>query len=257
MIGANGKVEGAYRSADQAPRPRHVTTSGSRSPPTIVRPPAAYATSSNAVGFLLATSNSVRAAPEGARRPCSQSCRVRTETPISSANCPCDRPVLARILATLGMLVTRPYSPRLSWRRPSRISRPMFRLALDIFRFLSDLPKHVRWNFLRDILRVHRQHPNHPMSSSHVVNDAIATAFTATRRPPSQFTNATRAGDHWSRFGIAHERFLKPGVIVVAQVIEDELGKEARLDKAEHCASVRHCRMPSSGGTVLPGDGLA
>jgi hypothetical protein len=49
---------------------------------------------------------------------------------VPSANCACDRPVLARILATWGMLSTRPYSPRLSWRSPSRISRPMFRLAL-------------------------------------------------------------------------------------------------------------------------------
>src|SRR5256885_5619882 len=75
------------------------------------------------------------------------------------------------------MLITRPYSPRLSWRSPSRISRPMLRLALDIFHFLSDLPKHVRGNVLRDILRVHRQHPNDPMHSSHVIDDAIAAAL--------------------------------------------------------------------------------
>src|SRR5205814_10137093 len=110
-----------------------------------------------------------------------------TDTPISLANSACDSPVLARILATSGMLITRPYSPRLSWRSPSRISRPMLRLALDIFHFLSDLPKHVRRNVLRDILRVHRQHPNDPVRSSHVIDDAIAAAFTATRRRPPHF----------------------------------------------------------------------
>src|SRR5438067_9065080 len=75
------------------------------------------------------------------------------------------------------MLITRPFSPRLSWRSPWRISRPMLRLALDIFHFLSDLPKHVRRNVLRDILRVHRQHPNDPVRSSHVIDDAIAAAL--------------------------------------------------------------------------------
>jgi hypothetical protein len=41
------------------------------------------ATSSKACGFLAAIISRVRAAPEGARRPCSQSCNVRTETPSS------------------------------------------------------------------------------------------------------------------------------------------------------------------------------
>src|SRR5437870_3906002 len=114
------------------------------------------------------------------------------------------------------MLITRPYSPRLSWLSPSRISRPMLRLALDIFHFLSDLPKHVRRNVLRDILQVHRQHPNDPMRSSHVIDDAIAAAFTATRRRPPQFPNATGARYYWARFRVAHEHFLQSGVVVIA-----------------------------------------
>ena len=46
----------------------------------------AYATSTGARGFFSAIKSSVRAAPEGLRRPCSHSCRVRTDTPSSSAN---------------------------------------------------------------------------------------------------------------------------------------------------------------------------
>jgi len=45
---------------------------------------AAHATSKSALGFLAAINSSVRAAPEGARRPCSHSCSVRTETPSTS-----------------------------------------------------------------------------------------------------------------------------------------------------------------------------
>src|SRR5438046_3885370 len=136
------------------------------------------------------------------------------------------------------MLITRPYSPRLSWRSPSRISRPMLRLALDIFHFLSDLPKHVRRNVLGDILRVHRQHPNDPVRSSHVIDDAIAAAFTATRRRPPQFPNATGARYYWARFRVAHEHFLQSGVVVIAQVIEDELGKELRIDDKADIATL-------------------
>lgn len=73
-----------------------------------------YATSTSARGFLAAMSNSVRAAPEGARRPCSHSCSVRTETPRSWANRSCDSPVPSRMAATDGTVETRPCSPRLS-----------------------------------------------------------------------------------------------------------------------------------------------
>ncbi len=56
-----------------------------------------YATSRSARGFLAAMSNSVRAAPEGARRPCSHSCSVRTDTPNSLAKRGCDSPVPSRM----------------------------------------------------------------------------------------------------------------------------------------------------------------
>ena len=61
-----------------------------------------YGRSRSARGFLAAINNSVRAAPEGARRPCSHSCSVRTDTPSSSANRGCDSPVPSRMDATDG-----------------------------------------------------------------------------------------------------------------------------------------------------------
>ena len=40
-----------------------------------------------ALGFAFAMARSVRAAPLGCLRPCSQPCKVRTDTPNKLANC--------------------------------------------------------------------------------------------------------------------------------------------------------------------------
>ena len=45
---------------------------------------------------------SVFAAPEGVRRPCSQSCNVRTDTPSRAANCDWDGPDFSRAVVTFG-----------------------------------------------------------------------------------------------------------------------------------------------------------
>src|SRR5450432_4277593 len=66
------------------------------------------------LGCLTATLSSVRAAPVGSRRPCSQSCSVRADTPRSTANSCCDKPTLARASATADnfTLLTRAAWPR-------------------------------------------------------------------------------------------------------------------------------------------------
>ena len=102
------------------------------------------ATSNSAAGFLWAIRSNVRAAPEGIRRPCSQSCNVRTDTPSNAANRDWDNPVLWRTSETAGTFTTRPDLPRLSSRIPFRISAPMS-LSLFIFYFLADLLQHVTW----------------------------------------------------------------------------------------------------------------
>src|SRR5207245_1052824 len=119
-----------------------------------------YATSSSACGFFAAIASRVRAAPEGARRPCSQSCSVRTDTPSSWANRAWDSPVFLLARATSGTLITRPTSPRLISRRPWRISAPTSRIALAIFYLLANLAKQVSGNGVFHVLGVQRQHPD-------------------------------------------------------------------------------------------------
>src|SRR5580765_5937838 len=103
---------------------------------------------------------SVRAGPEGARRPCSHSWRVLTDTPSSRANSACERPVRARISAIGGSVITRPTLPRLSCRSPSRISWPTLRGRLLIFDLLANPAQQMAGNDLRDVLCVNRQHPD-------------------------------------------------------------------------------------------------
>jgi Transposase IS116/IS110/IS902 family len=54
-----------------------------------------FATNSRSTREVIAKSD--RAAPEDFRRPCSHSCNVPVETPSSSANCCCERPVRVRV----------------------------------------------------------------------------------------------------------------------------------------------------------------
>src|SRR3990167_5619815 len=121
---------------------------------------------------------SVRAAPEGARRPCSHSWSVRTDTPRSCAKRDCERPVRSRMDVTEGTFITRPCSPRLISRIPSSISRPILRFALAI-EFLPDLAQNVSGDVLLFILRVDRQHPNHPFTCLPVVNHPDSASLTA------------------------------------------------------------------------------
>src|SRR2546430_8925870 len=128
-----------------------------------VRPHVFYATSRSTRGFLAATMRRVRAAPDGARRPCSHSWSVRTDTPSSDANFAWESPVRSRMVATGGTVITRPTSPRFNWRSPSRISVPTFRFATALaIDFILDLFKNMSRDVLRYILRVKSQHPDLP-----------------------------------------------------------------------------------------------
>src|SRR5436190_18599876 len=100
----------------------------------------------------------VRAAPEGARRPCSHSCSVRTDTPSKWANLGWESPVLSRMLATDGTVLIRPCSPRLSWRMPSRISWPMFRL--EAINLLPNPLQDLHGNVVRYVVDVQGEHPD-------------------------------------------------------------------------------------------------
>src|SRR5690349_4720963 len=75
------------------------------------------------------------------------------------------------------MLITRPYSPRLISRSPSRISIPMLRLDLAIFDLLSNLPQNMSRDVLSHILRVHRQHQDYALLEPGIVDHAITATF--------------------------------------------------------------------------------
>src|SRR5690606_30152193 len=156
------------------------------------RSPCYAATSSNALGFLSATSSNVLAGPDGARLPCSHSCSVRTDTPINLANSDCDRPVLPRIFATEGTVVTRPTSPRLICRIPSRISTPMFRSFFVIAELLPDLAQDMRRDVLGLVLRIDRQHPDNALGDPDEVDHPHATSLAPSGCGPSQLPDASR-----------------------------------------------------------------
>src|SRR5437868_131580 len=147
-----------------------------------------HATSSNACGFRAAIRSRVRAAPEGARRPCSQSCSVRTETPSNWANRAWDRPVFSLVSAMSGTFRTRPYSARLISRRPCRISAPILRFV--IFHLVADLSQNVRGNVGPDILGVKRQHPDDPFFLLQEVDHTKPAAFASPRRSPTQLADS-------------------------------------------------------------------
>ena len=133
---------------------------------------------------------SVRAAPEGARRPCSQSCSVRTDTPSSRAKSDCDNPVRSRTPATAGNFVTRPCCPRLISRMPSRISRPILRFVLAI-NFLPDLAQNVRGDAVRFVLGINRQHPDLALVGAGEINYANPSTLAATGNAPSKLADST------------------------------------------------------------------
>src|SRR5882672_2365081 len=170
--------------------------------------PSSYATSTSVCGCLAATRINVRAAPEGARRPCSHSCRVRTETPSNLANWDCERPVCSRTSATAGIFVTRPCSPRLISRIPSRISLPMFRLAL-LINLLPNLAQDVRRNVLGNVLGIYRQHPDLTLAGTCVIDDSDTAALAASRNSPPEFPHATCTANHITRLGIRYQGPLK------------------------------------------------
>src|ERR1700731_5060427 len=90
------------------------------------------------------------------------------------------------VFATSGTLITRPYSPRLISRSPSRISRPTFLFVLAIFHFLPDLPEYVSRDVVGDVLRIHREHPDHAMGTADVVKHAVNAPLTAPRGCPAK-----------------------------------------------------------------------
>src|SRR5690606_6218903 len=171
------------------------------------------------------------AGPDGARLPCSHSCSVRTDTPINLANSDCDRPVLPRIFATEGTVVTRPTSPRLICRIPSRISTPMFRSFFVIAELLPDLAQDMRRDVLGLVLRIDRQHPDNALGDPDEVDHPHATSLAPSGCGPSQLPDASRPRNDVSGLGVLRQMSLKRCVLLVRQVVADEPSEERRFDE--------------------------
>ena len=197
-----------------------------------------HATSRTARGFFAAMRSSVRAAPEGKRRPCSHSCRVRTETPSSRANCLWERPVFSRIVDTDGTLMIRPCSPRLISRIPSSISNPISRFALGIDFFL-DLLQNMARDVFGNVFRIEREHPNLALPDPSVIDDPHAPAFSTARALPSKLSDPARAGDHVTCVGLLDKHLLQLRVFFIAQILGNQFRKESCFDEAIHGTNIR------------------
>src|SRR5258708_21708384 len=184
----------------------------------------------------MAISSSVRAAPEGARRPCSHSCNVRADTPSNKANFACDNPVPSRIDVTDGTLTTRPTLPRFSWRRPSRISLPTARrgVAALTIDFVFDLFEDMGRNGVGNVLCVKRQEPDLPLRETQEVDHADSTPLATACDAPSHLPHTSRTRDNFANPRIRHQRLLQLRVIAVGQVFLNEARTQLRFDKVEH-----------------------
>jgi hypothetical protein len=151
-------------------------------------------------GCFTATLSSIRAAPVGSRRPCSQSCRVRGETPNNSANSCCDMPMLARASAASVSFtfVTRAAWPRRICMTDCNKSFWNFSISEDIFNSLPQLSQERRGKSVELGLRIDNQQPNNFLgrqkvdySSTTALADSGArpTYFPTTSTPPYHCTN--------------------------------------------------------------------
>jgi len=141
--------------------------------------------SRNTSGCLTATRNKVRAAPVGSRRPCSQSCKVRGETPSNSANSRCDNPTCSRAAATgeSSTSVRRTASPRCIC--PTEASRSAWNLFISSS--IIDAPFQSRQKLYRQVielrLRVSDEQPNSAIPDDEVDDSRSAPLPSPTRRP--------------------------------------------------------------------------
>ena len=65
-------------------------------------------------------------------------------------------------------------------------------------------------------------------------DDPIAAALAAARRGPAKLPDAARTRDHGTGIGVAHQRFLQRAIFLVAQILENELCEQPRLNETEH-----------------------
>ncbi len=149
------------------------------------------------LGCFTATFSSIRAAPVGSRRPCSQSCNVLDETPNKSANSPCDIPILALASAAAVSLtlVTRAAWPRRICFTDSSKSFWNISTSDGIFNSLPQLGQKRRRKRIELGFGVDDQQPN-DFIPRHKINNAGAATLANSRPRPTHFSTAPAASNH-------------------------------------------------------------
>jgi hypothetical protein len=145
------------------------------------------------------------------RRPCSQSCSVRTDTPIRAAKDACESPELSRastILAALGVC-TRPRIPAFISRTDCRSCSPSsspeaasldFLAVLAILNFLLDPTQDVSWDILGLRLGIQNEKPDFASGEPVEVDHAYPTSLATSCHTPAHLAHAARAWDDLTHF---------------------------------------------------------
>ncbi|TDP61789.1 hypothetical protein DES47_1101 [Roseateles toxinivorans] len=194
--------------------------------------------------------SNVRAAPLGCFRPCSQPCKVRTDTPISAANCDCESPVLCRASIT-GEETTRT-CPAFISRTDCRSSAARSRLASYavssasvrglLFEGTANLLQLWASEVVRFGLRIKRKQDDFTFGCTSEIDHPHAARLARTCATPSHFANATGFGHDISGSGMLCNVGGENAALLFAPVERPLALKEEGFDDCEHCRTIRQRR---------------
>src|SRR5690606_2916726 len=203
--------------------------------------------SRNTSGWRNAISISACAGPEGLRRPCSHSCRVRGEMCSTSANSRCVRPVLLlacatslgctwQILATFAAFIS-----FTDWRSLLPMSSPVS-VSLLIFQHLTNRLQDMCGYVLHDGLFVDHQQPDHATWQSGEVNYSYSTPLPCARNRPANLSTSTATRNDITCLRIGCQPGKECAPLFVGPNIPGICCKCGSFDDRVQGAIVRHWR---------------
>ena len=203
---------------------------------------AAAATSLSTSGRISAIEISVLAAREGERRPCSHSCRVRTETPSKPANCDWLSPDLIRAETTGETSTLVPFLAIISLtdlRNSAAISREDSKESSassvnGFFDFIFHLPQNLARNGIEFRFRIHEQQPDLTFCQAVKVNNTNATRLPRSSTCPANLANTTRLANDITRLGILCQPRCKLASFILSPVMAPKTGKSGSFYNREH-----------------------
>ena len=192
----------------------------------------------NTLGCFAATFSSIRAAPVGSRRPCSQSCNVLDETPNKFANSPWDIPILALASAAAVSLtlVTRAAWPRRICFTDSNKSFWNFSTSDGIFNSLPQLGQERRGKGFEPGFGVDDQQP-YNFIHRHKINDTVAATLADSRPRPSNLSTAPAASNHRTGLGICRNERDELLALHIGPDLRCITNEDRRLGNSAHAGS--------------------